>query len=283
VQIAEEVSVGHLEELMAHEHHHSFDVSSNGKVLFIPLVKVAIALVDKLYFAKSQFVFVLWLWWVDFVPKTNVEQVQVVICEQCNSWDSEVPHLSLHESEVKLSPNCKTVSNSSHGIERKQNAMLLVDIFRAVLSSNSNYKRKDEQNHAREVNDRKLTCRLALCSFEVCSEAFRTGSNTCEVVEKKGRHANFAHLLVFQLADQAATDATKASLVLFICNGLRRTLFKAASSKVVLLIVVWSLQTRLAASYFMSACCARTLAASANAIDRCKPIRAECKALVVIK
>lgn len=80
VQVAIEVSVGHHEEFVTDEAHQCLYGFGDSEVLFVPDVKMLVAVVDSLNFTPLEaLVFVLGLWWIELVPKLDLSIVQEVL------------------------------------------------------------------------------------------------------------------------------------------------------------------------------------------------------------
>ena len=94
MQIAEEMSVGHLEELMTDKHHGSLNVFGDFKVLCVPLIEVEVTLVYFFHFFEEKVIIVVWLWWIKLTPKFDVLEVQIVVGKQRYEWYDYMPYVS---------------------------------------------------------------------------------------------------------------------------------------------------------------------------------------------
>jgi len=257
MEIAKEVSVRHHEEFVTAELNNSAHVLSNIEVFLVPLVKVAVTLVNQLNFSESKLIVIIWLWRVKLVPHSDVEPVDVVVATKSDGRDGQHPKFTLKVREDELCPHRKDVGETCHRVEGEEDSMLAEHILGAVLASDGDDQCENHEDHDREVDDWELSCRLTLGSFKVLSVACWASTYASLIEQEQRLHADLAELLVFKQALLASTDATKASLVIFIGDCLKRAHLEAASSEVVLQGILISLSTGLASCYFMPASAAR--------------------------
>lgn len=212
VEVAVEMRVRHLEELMAHEGDSVLDVLGDLEVLLVPLVKVHIAFIDGDYLFDAQVIFVFRLRWINFVPELDIAEVEVIVGCKRDQWDQELPKLSLEDREEDLHPDCEAVDQASQSVEAQEDTMLAEDVLRAVLTCDADYEHQSCQDHLRHVDDLQVFYEVALGRPEVRSIASRALGVAGLVQQEQRESALDAQIGVLQLAALATADAADAQL-----------------------------------------------------------------------
>ena len=109
--------------------------------------------------------------------------------------------------------------------------MLPTDVLGTLLAHPGNQVDQGRQDQEREVDDRHVYGWITLGLQEVCSVALRALRHAGGVHQQQWPLAHDADVLVFQLADSAATCTAQTLFVFFVGDRVDRAFGVAGSSK----------------------------------------------------